>query len=99
MSAVASVYRLAILAYFERAVEETATLDDLAEWIGQGHVDDTAADEVRLRLRCVDLPALAAAGVVEFDANTGTVDSLGTSSFSGQNDHAEFVVEPEGVNG
>jgi hypothetical protein len=99
MAAVASADRLAVLAHLERVAGGIATLDELAEYVAtrQGRADGATLNHVRLRLYHVDLPVLAAAGVVEFDTDTDTVEYVGMPSVPGQDGHVEFVVGPEGV--
>jgi hypothetical protein len=99
MSAVASAPRLSVLAYLEQSVDETATLDELAEYVvtRQGRLGGSTLHQMRLRLYHVALPTLAATGVVEFDTDTGEVEHSDTPSRSEQGGPTELVVRLQEV--
>jgi len=67
--------RRRVLEYFDAATCRTASLDDLARYAAM-RLDgsrDLSADRVRIRLHHVDLPKLAAAGLIDYELQFVTV--------------------------
>lgn len=77
----ASETRRHVLDYFERDIDGTATLDELADHVRSRRNGDPvrSPEETRVRLRHADLPKLAAVGVIDYDAETDTVRHHGHS--------------------
>ncbi|WP_440990621.1 DUF7344 domain-containing protein [Haloarchaeobius baliensis] len=70
--------RREVVYYFENCTgAETATLDELVDHI-DGRVPSPAREELRLQLRHVHLPKLAAADLLEYDPRTDRVRYRGS---------------------
>lgn len=66
--------RRLILAYFEDSMEQTATLDVLTGYVArQEEIESTTQERARVLLHHADLPKLADAGLIDYDARTRTV--------------------------
>lgn len=77
LSALSTGVRRSVLAYFAESPSQTASLEELAEYVTarEPASGTRSSHEVRLRLHHVALPTLADAGLVDYDARTGTVGS------------------------
>lgn len=74
-SALATETRRAVLAYFDASDTQTASLDDLTEYIAtrQSGAAARTRDQVKMRLHHVGLPKLDDVGFIDYDARTTTV--------------------------
>jgi hypothetical protein len=74
-SALASKSRRAVLAYFDASATQTASLDEVAEYVAarQSASDTRTPEQVQVRLHHVGLPKLDDAGLIDYDARTATV--------------------------
>jgi hypothetical protein len=73
MVALAEECRRIILAYFEESANETASVDELVEYIVTHQSEPSTECKVRQQLHHVHLAKLAAEGLVDYDSRTGTV--------------------------
>jgi hypothetical protein len=73
LSALAVESRRLVLAYFEANGTETASVDDLVEYVAARGTGRSAPDRVRTRLFHADLPHLDAAGLLTYDRETDAV--------------------------
>nr|WP_224338145.1 hypothetical protein [Haloprofundus halobius] len=71
-----------MLDYFDGTPRETALLEDLADYLVDRREGEDARSYERtlVRLHHVDLPKLAAAGIIDYDARTHTIRYRGTPS-------------------
>lgn len=72
-SVLATDTRRAVLAYFDASAAQTASLDDLAEYVVTRQSDALSREQVRLRLHHAELPKLADAGLIDYDVRSATV--------------------------
>lgn len=72
LSAFASEPRRRVLAHVQNTDEETASLDGLAEHVAATQ-DEGALEQARIHLHHVHLPKLAAADLIDYDADTRTI--------------------------
>lgn len=63
----------AVLAYFDASTTQTASLDDLTEYVATRQPNTRTRERVQLRLHHVGLPKLEGAGFVDYDVRTATV--------------------------
>jgi hypothetical protein len=73
MIALAGEPRRIVLAYFEESADETASVDDLVEYIVTHQSYPSTRCEVRQELHHIHLAKLAAEDLVDYDSQTGTV--------------------------
>ncbi|WP_224448281.1 DUF7344 domain-containing protein [Haloprofundus salilacus] len=78
-SVLANEDRRAVLDYFDGTPGETASLEDLADYLVDRRDGEDARSHERtlVRLHHVDLPKLAAAGIIDYDARTHTISYRG----------------------
>lgn len=73
-SALATETGRAVLAYFDASSTQTASVDDLTEYIvTRQSADSRTRKQVQLHLYHVRLPKLQDAGFIDYDARTATV--------------------------
>lgn len=74
-AALATETSRSVLAYFEASDSQTASIDDLTEYIAarQSASDARTPAQLRVRLHHTDLPKLDDAGLIDYDPRTTTV--------------------------
>lgn len=96
MVALAAESRRIVLAYFAESADETASVDDLAEYVADRRTESTRR-QVRRQLHHVDLPKLAAEDLVDYDPRTGTVGRSGSVPTDENGKQRRLVVSVETV--
>lgn len=74
-SALRTETRRSVLAYFETSARQTASLDDLTEYVATHRTatDDRPREAIRRRLHHMALPKLDDVGFIDYDPRTTTV--------------------------
>ena len=74
LASLASEYRRLVVAWFVETETAVASVADLAEYVrAEGDETSASLDQIKIRLHHVDLPKLAAIGVLDYDPRNGTV--------------------------